>query len=80
MAALPADIFASGLTDHRHSRRDVLREEFRCALKDGKVALDEGRQIEKLRRELGIIREVARSIHQEFRRRRAGISRCTCPQ
>lgn len=79
MAALPAGIIASGLADHLHRRRDLLRDEFRAALEDGRIDLTEGRKIDKLRRELGIGREVAHSIHQEVRRRHARPSTCTCP-
>ena len=79
MAALPAGIIASGMADHLHRRRDMLREEFRAALEDGQIDLTEGRKIEKLRRELGIGREVAHSIHQEVRSRHARADICTCP-
>lgn len=80
MAALPAGIIASGLADHLHRRRDLLREEFRHALEDGHIDLGEGRKIEKLRRDLGISREIARSIHLDVRRRQAELFQCTCPQ
>lgn len=80
MAALPAGIIASGLADHLHRRRDLLREEFRCALEDGQIDLGEGRKIEKLRRELGISREIARAIHQDVRRKQAERAQCTCPE
>lgn len=80
MAALPAGIIASGLADHLHRRRDLLREEFRCALEDGQIDLGEGRKIEKLRRDLGISREIAHSIHQDVRRKQVQRSQCTCPQ
>lgn len=80
MAALPAGIIASGLADHLHRRRDLLREEFRCALEDGQIDLREGRKIEKLRRDLGISREIAHSIHQDVRRKQFQRPQCTCPQ
>ncbi len=80
MAALPAGIIASGLADHLHRRRDLLREEFRCALEDGQIDLGEGRKIEKLRRELGISRQIARSIHQDVRRKQFQRAQCTCPR
>lgn len=80
MAALPAGIIASGLADHLHRRRDLLREEFRCALEDGRIDLGEGRQIEKLRRDLGLSREAARGIYLEVRRKRAVTARHTCPE
>ncbi|MGR3462909.1 MAG: ion transporter [Roseovarius sp.] len=80
MAALPAGIIASGLADHLHRRRDLLREKFRCALEDGHIDLSEGRKIEKLRRDLGISRETAHSIHQDVRRKQAERSQCICPQ
>lgn len=80
MAALPAGIIASGLADHLHRRRDLLREQFRCALEDGQIDLGEGRKIEKLRRELGISRQIAHSIHQDVRRKQFRRSECTCPR
>lgn len=79
MAALPAGILSSGLADHIHRRRDHLREEFRLALEDGKIDIGEGRQIEELRRRLGISREIARNIHEDVRMRRVGKVRCRCP-
>ncbi|KAA0914675.1 ion transporter [Aquicoccus porphyridii] len=80
MAALPAGIIASGMADHLHRRRDRLREEFRCALEDGHIDLGEGRKIERLRRELGISREIAHGIHQDVRRKQFQRLQCTCPQ
>lgn len=79
MAALPAGIIASGLADHLHRRRDLLREEFRCALEDGQIDLNEGRKIAELRRQLGISREIAQSILQDVRRKRFERRQCTCP-
>lgn len=80
MAALPAGIIASGLADHLHRRRDQLRDEFRLALMDGKIDLEEGRQIERLRRELGISRDVAHAIMSEVRLQGQQPERCTCPK
>lgn len=79
MAALPAGILSSGLADHIHRRRDHLRDEFRVALEDGKIDIGEGRQIEELRRRLGISREIARNIHEDVRMHRAGKVWCRCP-
>ncbi len=79
MAALPAGIIASGLADHLHRRRDRLYEEFRHALEDGQIDISEGRKIERLRRELGIRREVAHTIYQDILRRRNRRT-CRCPQ
>ena len=80
MAALPAGIIASGLADHLHRRRDLLREEFRSALEDGHLDLTEGRKIEELRRQLGISRDVAKSVYQEVRRRQSEKISCRCPE
>lgn len=80
MAALPAGIIASGLADHLHRRRDLLRERFRAALEDGHIDLNEGRKIEALRRELGISREIAHAIHQELRRKQVEPRQCACPR
>ena len=79
MAALPAGIIASGLADHLHWRRDRLREGFRRALADGKIDMSEGRQIETLRRELGISRDAAHGIFLEVRRKQIAFRHCTCP-
>ncbi|MCA0998114.1 ion transporter [Alloyangia pacifica] len=79
MAALPAGIIASGLADHLHRRRDHLRNEFRLALEDGKIDLEEGRQIERLRRELGISRDIAHAILSEVRLRQMPREECCCP-
>ncbi|WP_323777691.1 ion transporter [Leisingera sp.] len=79
MAALPAGIIASGMADHLHQRRKQLHEEFRCALEDGFIDITEGRKIERLRRELGINREMARTIHQEVRRNHRDPKWCRCP-
>lgn len=79
MAALPAGIIASGLADHLHRRRDNLRNRFRLALEDGRIDLAEGREIENLRRELGIRRDVARAIHDEVRLKHRQRFECSCP-
>ncbi len=79
MAALPAGIIASGLADHLHRRRDQLRNEFRLALEDGKIDLEEGRQIERLRRELGISRDIAHAILSDVRLRQVPQGECSCP-
>ncbi len=65
MAALPAGILASGLADHLRRRRENLRDRFRLALEDDRIDLAEGRKIERLRRELGISREIARTTYDE---------------
>ncbi|WP_417725621.1 ion transporter [Salipiger sp.] len=80
MAALPAGIIASGLADHLHRRRDHLRNQFRLALEDGRIDLEEGRQIEKLRRELGINRDIAHAILSEVRLRQVPRPACRCPE
>ena len=80
MAALPAGILASGLADHLHRRRDSLRNQFRLALEDGVITGDEGRELEALRKELGISREVARAIYEEVDSRQRKVASCTCPQ
>jgi voltage-gated potassium channel len=80
MAALPAGILASGLADHLHRRRDHLRDRFRLALEDGRIDLNEGRKIERLRRELAISRDIAHAIYDEVRLRRQRTLSCTCPK
>lgn len=79
MAALPAGILASGLADHLHRRRDRLYEEFRRALEDGVIDLEEGRRIEALRRDLRINSDVARKILEDVRRSEHRRARCRCP-
>lgn len=80
MAALPAGILASGFNDHLKRRRLLMRAEFRLALEDGIIDIQEGRALEELRRKLGISRESADVIYHEVlaARRQGGI--CTCPR
>lgn len=80
VAALPAGILASGFADHLHRRRDHLRNEFRLALEDGRIDLTEGRAIEKLREELGLSHDIARSIYDDVRVRRRQLESITCPK
>ena len=78
MAALPAGILASGLADQLHRRRDDLRDQFRLALEDGVIDMEEAAEIERLRKELGIGKDIAEKIHREVMERQ--VSRCTCPE
>lgn len=79
MAALPAGILASGMADHLNRRRKHLRNQFRLALEDGRIDIHEGREIERLRRELGISVEMAHAIHAEVLLKVHEHANCTCP-
>lgn len=62
MAALPAGIIASGLNEQLHRRRASLQNEFRKALEDGNICEQEEKDIETLRKQLGISRRIADQI------------------
>ncbi|WP_424970166.1 potassium channel family protein [Dinoroseobacter sp. S76] len=65
MAALPAGILASGLNEQLHRRRSNMQAQFRAALADGFICDAEEREIEALRRSLGLSPGVALQIRQE---------------
>ncbi|MCG8612918.1 MAG: ion transporter [Pseudomonadales bacterium] len=62
MAALPAGIIASGLNEQIHRRRSSLQREFKKALEDGMICQQEEKDIESLRKQLGLSRRTADHI------------------
>lgn len=80
MAALPAGIIASGLNEQIHRRRSSLRLEFRKALEGGMICEAEEKEIEALRKKLGISRSTADEIREvvqaEMEARLAQSDRC----
>ena len=64
MAALPAGIIASGLNEQIHLRRASLRRKFRKALEDGMICESDEKDIELLRKQLGISRRTADDIRE----------------
>lgn len=65
MAALPAGILASGLTDYLRMRREHLAYQFRVALEDQIVDASERAALEALRLELGLSKRDAQRIYLE---------------
>lgn len=65
MAALPAGVLASGLTDQLRQGRSDLRREFRLALEDGNICDRESAEIETLRKKLGLSHRAANVILEE---------------
>ncbi len=62
MAALPAGIIASGLNDQLHRRRASLELEFRKALEDGDICEADEKEIDAVRKQLGLSRRAADHI------------------
>lgn len=82
IAALPAGIIASGLNDQLQQRRASLRREFRKALEDGELCVEDKAEIDKLRKSLGLSRGAAEVILDDVmykRRTFSGICE-TCGQ
>ncbi|WP_217359666.1 ion transporter [Ruegeria arenilitoris] len=82
MAALPAGIIASGLNDQLHRRRARLEREFRAALEDGGICEDEEKEIETLRKQLGLSHRAANHIREHIHSEtQSETGRCkTCGQ
>ena len=80
MAALPAGIIASGMNEQVHRRRASLEREFRHALEDGNICEEDERDIETLRKELGLSRRAAEqiriAIHAETAAQRGMCPHC----
>ncbi|PID59471.1 MAG: Ion transport protein [Gammaproteobacteria bacterium] len=80
IAALPAGILANGMSTYLARRREDLRREFRKALEDGLLDEDEERELEKLRRSIGISESDANMIREEVELAPEGEERiCHCP-
>ncbi|MCH2191475.1 MAG: ion transporter [Gammaproteobacteria bacterium] len=79
MAALPAGIIASGLNEQIHRRRQSLEREFRKALEDGVICLGEEKDIENLRKSLGLSRSSADHIRATVENELRAKNRTHCP-
>ena len=65
MAALPAGILASGLADEMRRKREVQIEAFRSRLMNADFQLDNKRQVENLRRVIGLSKPIAHEVLRE---------------
>jgi voltage-gated potassium channel len=79
MAALPAGIIASGMTDQLRRRRLSLMEEYRRALEDGIIDENEEADLEALRRRLGLSRHLVAEIRTSLNSRQKGDGHEKCP-
>ena len=68
MAALPAGILASGLADQLRRTRNALTTEFRKALEDGVIDPQEERELEELRKTLGLSKRIAQEVRDQVQR------------
>ncbi|WP_419739008.1 ion transporter [Ruegeria sp.] len=82
MAALPAGIIASGLNDQLHRRRASLESEFRKALVDGDICEADEKEIDAVRKQLGLSRRAADHIRNRVHAETMSqVDRCsTCGQ
>ncbi|MBO9451674.1 ion transporter [Tropicibacter sp. R16_0] len=82
MAALPAGIIASGLNDQLHRRRAKLERQFRVALEDGNICEADEKDIETLRKQLGLSYRAAGHIREQIHAEmQTGTERCqSCGQ
>lgn len=62
MAALPAGILASGLADQLRRKREQLTEQYRQALEDGVIDAEEEKELEELRKTLGLSKLLADEV------------------
>ena len=78
MAALPAGILASGLADQLRRKREQLSEQYRQALEDGVIDADEERELEELRKTLGLSKQLAAEVlaNMAAHRSQAKIQHC----
>ena len=79
MAALPAGIIASGMTDQLRRRRATLIEEYRRALEDGIIDENEEADLEAHRRRLGLSRQLVAEIRTSLKNHRTGEKHVKCP-
>jgi voltage-gated potassium channel len=68
IAALPAGILANGMADLLRRRRAEMAKELRVALEDGVIDADEERDLELVRRDLGLSRRIAEEIRADVQR------------
>lgn len=79
MAAIPAGILASGMTEQMRRRRNVLADKFRIALADGKIDRNDWVQIGQVRKDLGLTRRETREVLDEVKRYEALKQSMVCP-
>ncbi len=79
MAALPAGIIASGMTDQLRRRRASMIEEYRHALEDGIIDENEEADLEAHRRRLGLSRQLVAEIRASIKSHRQGEKHEKCP-
>ncbi len=79
MAALPAGIIASGMTDQLRRRRAALIDEYRHALEDGIIDENEEADLEEHRRRLGLSRQLVAEIRTSLKNHQTGEKHVKCP-
>ena len=79
MAALPAGISASGMTDQLRRRRAALIDEYRHALEDGIIDENEEAELEAHRRRLGLSRQLVSEIRASLKNHKTGKKHGKCP-
>ena len=79
IAALPAGILASGMADLLRRRRAEMAKELRVALEDGVIDADEERELEIVRRDLGLSRRIAEEIRADVQRAEGTKTARQCP-
>ncbi len=79
IAALPAGILASGMADLLRRRRAELIKELRIALEDGVIDPAEERELEEIRRHLGLSKRIAEEIRDDVQRSHSGGLTGQCP-
>ncbi len=79
MAALPAGILASGLADQLRRKREALTALYRAALEDGTIDAQEERDLEELRKTLGLSKRLAEDVLETMHRERDALAAMRCP-
>ncbi len=80
MAALPAGILASGLTEQLQRRRNEMKAQLRIALEDGVIDADEEEELEEIRKTLGLSKRAVYEVRREVKRHRDGRGLYSCPK
>ena len=79
MAALPAGILASGLADEMRRKREAQTEAFRSGLVNADFQLDDKKQVEKLRRVVGLSKTIAHEVLREVALEEGQVGLKYCP-
>ncbi len=79
MVALPAAILASGFAQNLQKRKQKYSHFVRYALHDGQIDEDERRELERLRRELGLDSDEAMQLFDAILRRARTFPMTNCP-